>query len=356
MIIKSLKISNLRNITASSIEPSESLNLLYGDNGAGKTSVLEALFVLARGRSFRGGQTASLLGPADDNFRIVTDIQTDEGVTHRLGLERGRRDWSGRIDGGNVAQLSEFSACLPLVLMLPESHELVTGPPDIRRRYLDWGVFHVKHSFLDEWRRYARALSQRNAALRTGDDALVRSLDPQLVRHGLVIHEARRVEAARLEELLVDTIPRLSQALTDLEVAYQPGWRDDDLEAALDTHRTVDLERGWTSVGPHRAELVFRQGGRLARERLSRGEQKVLAAALLMAQARQLEASGVRPVLLLDDLASEFDQERLENVLAFTLELGVQCLITGTTLEPFAARQPNDTTTFHVKHGSISRC
>jgi len=164
MWVKTLNISNLRNITSTQIEAGPCLNCFTGDNGAGKTSILEALAVLSKGRSFRPGHISSLIGPQDKHFQIVSTIESHVGDVHRVGLERGKDYWQARHQGQDVSQISELTHLLPFVLLEPSSHTLISGPPDGRRKYLDWGVFHVKPGFLGLWRLFNRVLKQRNAA------------------------------------------------------------------------------------------------------------------------------------------------------------------------------------------------
>jgi DNA replication and repair protein RecF len=322
MRVKSLKINNLRNVALADIVAHEQLNILYGDNGAGKTSVLEALVVLGKGRSFRTGQIASLIGPQQDSFLVAAQTKAGND-SHRLGLERSRNEWLARIDGRNVSHVSELAEFLPFTLMEPNSHLLVSGTPDTRRKFLDWGVFHVKHGFLDCWRHYALAVRQRNAALRSGDARVIESLEPQLVRYGGEIDLTRRQQVTELAEVIRSMGAAFMPAGMEVQLEYSPGWRGEDLASVLSESRSRDIERGSTLNGPHRAELQLTVDGMPARERLSRGEQKLLAAALLLGQAQILCGRQV-PLLLLDDLASEFDRTRLEQVLAAGREMGAQ--------------------------------
>ena len=147
MRVKSIDISNLRNLSSVQIEPDPCLNCFTGDNGAGKTSILEALAVLSKGRSFRAGQITSLIGPEQPYFQVVSKIESQSGKQHRVGMERRKDGWSARHNGEDVSQLSDLTGLLPYVLLEPGSHTLISGPPEGRRKYLDWGVFHVKHSF-----------------------------------------------------------------------------------------------------------------------------------------------------------------------------------------------------------------
>ena len=333
--------------------PCGTLNMFIGDNGAGKTTILEALMMLAKGRSFRGGQMGSLIGCHGDHALLVADIERPDGRHHRLGLERYRLDWRARIDGEDVQQLSELSGYMPLALLEPTSHLLISGGPELRRRFTDWGVFHVEHGFLADWRRYMRALKQRNAALRDQDRRMAEVLNPQLLAYGERIHVQRRSHLEQLARQLAVLLPGLSPSLAEVGLEYYPGWREESFSLALSEHLQRDLERGMTGSGPHRADLVIRAEGKLARDRFSRGEQKILAVALILAQAHILSGVSGQPVLLLDDLASEFDQDHLANVLRHAVALEGQIFITGVSAQPFDEVLPADARMFHVKQGAI---
>ena len=136
MLIKSININNLRNIKQAEIKPGPGLNVFYGDNGAGKTSILESLIILAKGRSFRSGNTGALIGPEGDSFRVVAALEDQEQNLHKVGLERSGNDWKARIDGSDARQLSDLASLMPLVLLEPNSHLLVSGAPEGRRKPL----------------------------------------------------------------------------------------------------------------------------------------------------------------------------------------------------------------------------
>jgi len=359
MRVNSLDISNLRNIKAARIVPDPCLNCFTGVNGAGKTTILEALAVLSKGRSFRSGQVSSLIGPEQPHFQIVSKIESQAGSRHQLGMERSTDHWSARHNGENVSQLSELTELLPYVLLEPSSHTLVSGPPDGRRKYLDWGVFHVKHSFLVLWRRYSRTLKQRNAALRQSNQAVVESLDPLLIALGEELHQARDYHADKLSCLLENTLPLFNQTLEGINLDYRKGWSSDSLKDSLNQSFQRDMDRGATGPGPHKADLMLSLDGKPAKDRLSRGEQKAMTAALILAQAQMICESGNSPILLLDDLSSEFDEEHLLRVLRAAIDLGIQIWLTGTDLSAslLKAREVIDAglSMFHVEHGVVSQ-
>lgn len=351
MIVKKLQVENLRNLSRAEIVPHPHLNYLYGDNGAGKTSVLESLVVLSRGRSFRTSLASELIGPDENTFRVYALVQNKTGQTSRMGLERSGRRWRGRLDGRDLSQLSHLTRHLPIVLMEPDSHALVSGAPDIRRKYLDWGMFHVKHAFLETWRRYSKALKQRNAALRRNQEGLLDSLDIVLAEQGEALGALRKAHAAAVSEQIGGVIGALSARVPDITFSYQDGWSSDSSYLdALHGNRRKDIERGTTLMGPHRADLVFRSGKQAARAVLSRGEQKTFAAALILTQARLLAAGGGQPVLLFDDLISEFDHDHFTRVLQSALEMNTQVWVTGTA----KPQLKHDHKVFHVEQGTVT--
>lgn len=354
MRVKSLNINNLRNISSTKIDFDECLNCFIGDNGAGKTSILEALSVLSKGRSFRSGQISSLIGPDSKTFQVVCKIENQSGDTHQLGMERDASDWFARHNGEDVSQLSELTQLLPYVLLEPNSHTLVSGPPDTRRKYLDWGVFHVEHTYLLLWRRYNRVLKQRNAALRQANQMVVESLDEQFVNLGEQLHLARDKHAEVLNGILETQLPLFSETLEGVQLIYRKGWSGESLGEAIQVSLTRDIERGSTGPGPHKADLIMSLNGIPAKERLSRGEQKAMTAAMVIAQAQMISDSGETPILMLDDISSELDEIHLGQVLKAGKRLGAQILLTGTVLAPPIKSCEGSFKVFHVKHGSVT--
>jgi DNA replication and repair protein RecF len=347
--ITKLQISNLRNLESVEIEPHPGLNLLYGPNGAGKTSILESIVVLSRGRSFRTKQAEELIGRDGKTFNIFAEISGADKRTSRLGLERSNKHWRARKDGQDLTQLSQLTQELPLVLMEPNSHLLVSGAPEIRRKYLDWGVFHVEHEFLKVWRGFSKILKQRNAALRSRQTELLDSLDVVFAELGILIGRLRRSHSSEIAEHVQSLLKELSAGLDNIRVEYKDGWARNSLIKSLEENRENDLARGLTGSGPHRADISLLYQEASARSVLSRGEQKILAAALLLSQAEILAKKNRVPIILLDDLASEFDEDHYENVLNRALKIGGQVWVSGTrNIVPVQEHR-----VFHVKHGSV---
>lgn len=355
MFIKIIKINNLRNLKEVEIRANPALNMLLGDNGAGKTSVLESMVVLAKGRSFRSGQISSLIGPFGDRFTVFADTESARGTRRALGIEREKGSWNARLNGQEVTQLGDLSVHVPLVVIEPNSHQLVSGPPEGRRRYLDWGVFHVEPAHLLHWRRYARSLKQRNAALKRRQRDVIASLDPVLAGLGEKINRGRSKQFRPLVNELSKVLGELSPGLSGIHLEYTKGWRGEHLLDALQESLDRDIERGQTGPGPHRADIDIDWGGHAAREQLSRGEQKVVSASMLLSQAAMMAEAGAAPMLLLDDIASEFDELHLSRLMAYSASLNCQTWVTGTSSKPFEDLLDGPHTMFHVEQGKITR-
>lgn len=374
MHVTRLDLRNLRRFSDVSLHPGRGLNLLTGDNGAGKTSVLEGLHLMAYGRSFRGRVRDGLIRSGSAALEVF--VEWDErGVSasasgrevgelapgylrhRRAGLRHSGQDWTGRLDGGPVGHLGELCAALAVVSFDPGSHALISGGGEPRRRYLDWGLFHVEPDFLGVWRRYARALKQRNALLKARTrDGQLDAWDTELADAGepLTRYRQRYLEALQphYAALIADLVPALGQG----DLLYQPGWRRDELSLAdaLLVTRDRDLVSGHTSVGPHRADWSLGFSALPGREALSRGQAKLTALAALLAQAEHYAASrGDWPVVALDDLASELDRHHQRRVLERLKASGAQVFVTGTELPAGLAGEAADLARFHVEHGGI---
>jgi len=229
---------------------------------------------------------------------------------------------------------------------------MIEEGPNRRRRFLDWGVFHVKQSIVGHWQRYRQALKQRNAALKAGQpSAAVSAWDGDLVRYGELLTDAR----SQYVLLLAQHAEPIGRNLLGLELAlsYRPGWaRDLTFAEALQQSRTHDQASGSTQVGPHRAELGIRLNGQPVKDRISRGQQKLLAAALLIAQLKLFpEDAPLRPTLLLDDPAAELDDERLAGLIREVSGHSVQLIVT--TLNGDFAAFGTPGRRFGVKGGGV---
>lgn len=370
MRLTRLQVTAVRRLADVGLRPAPGINLITGDNGAGKTSLLEGLHLLAYGRSFRGRVRDGLIRTGCEAVEVFAEWHEDvTGRTRRAGLRHSGQRWEGRLDGETVSQLGELCAALAVVTFEPGSHALVTGGGEPRRRLVDWGLFHVEHihqadenrgaDFLVLWRRYARALKQRNALLKArARDSQLEAWDHELAEAGEPLTRHRQAYLDMLEPLLQTMAAELAPSLGQPRLAFQPGWARDSLSLAdaLLVARDRDLANGFTSVGPHRADWRIDYAALPGREALSRGQAKLSALAILLAQAEHhAHASGEWPVIALDDLASELDRNHQRRVLERLVASGAQVFITGTEAPSALSTLGAPLGMFHVEHdGTLS--
>jgi DNA replication and repair protein RecF len=326
--------------------------LISGPNAAGKTGLLEAIYVLGRGRSFRTRRLEHLIRHGAERFVVFGEVDT---AARRIGMgvEGSRSGVRARIDGDKPSSLAELALSLPVQIIDPEVHHLIEEGPSRRRRFLDWGVFHVEQSFVGHWQRYQQALKQRNAALKAHHPRGVVSIwDGDLIRSGEFLGAAR----ARYVSLLSPYAESIGRNLLGmgLSLGYRHGWaKDQGMAEALGHSWTHDAESGATQVGPHRAELAIRLDGTPVRDRISRGQQKLLAAALLIAQLKLFpDDSPVQPTLLLDDPAAELDDERLAGLIREVSTQSMQLIVTTLHGEFRAFGKPGRR--FQMREGLVS--
>jgi DNA replication and repair protein RecF len=311
MALRRVQVTDFRCLPHGDLELDPRLTLIRGPNASGKTSLLEAIYLLGRGRSFRTRRLEQLIR---SGVSALVVFGTVVGGARRIGLgvEVSGSGVRARIDAERVGSLAELATALPVQIIDPEVHRLIEEGPSRRRRFLDWGVFHVEPAFVGHWQKYQQVLRQRNAALRAAHPrSMVEVWDSELVRYAALVSDAR----ARYVEVLGPIAAGVASRLLGLELTlgYRSGWAKDlEFSQALDRSWQHDHELGATQVGPQRAELTIKLNGALARDRISRGQQKLLAAVLLISQIKLFkEDADVRPTLLLDDPAAELDAERL---------------------------------------------
>jgi len=355
MSLDRLSIEDFRCIERAELALHPRCNLVSGANASGKTSLLEAMFMLGRGRSFRTARAEMLVRAGVAAFVLKGQIGSG-GRGQPLGMRFSRDGMEARYAGRPVQGLAELAQILPVQAIDPEVHRLIEGGPQERRRYLDWGVFHVEPRFVELWRRYQRALRQRNAALKAGQSAAaVRAWDPELEESGQVVASYR----ARYLEALAPSVQAVGQRLLGgrLELSLHQGWAADrGFAEALDASWTRDRERTLTHCGPHRADLGIRLEGHAARDRVSRGQQKLAAAALLLGQLRSdAEQGSAVAALLVDDPAAELDPTNLERLLREVVGLPAQLFVTALDPGNAALELLPAGHRFHVEHGSVTR-
>lgn len=350
MQLAQLWIQNFRNLSSVELQPAAGINVIYGCNAAGKTSLLEAIHFLARVRSFRTTRPQQLIRQGSEAFTVRASLQEAEGRRTMVAVRRSVDRTEVRIDAQEVRSLSELAWHIPLQVVNSESQRLLLDGPQVRRSFIDWGVFHVEHDYYEHWRRYDRALRQRNRALRAGDERLAKSWEPELDHQATVVTELRKA--------FVDSVVTRARRMLDLwlqaeelSFEYRRGWAAGrSLLESFEAGRGREREAGYTMYGPHRADLLVRANGVDAQHRLSRGQQKLLTMALLLGSAEAVHAEH-GAVLLLDDLPAELDDEHRRDVLDLVVASGAQTFITATDRDAVPITSAG-AKWFHVEHGS----
>ena len=356
MSLEYVEIHGVRNLHETRIKPSSGLNIIYGENAAGKTSLLEALFYISYGRSFRSSQSRDLIHYETDSLRLLARFK-HQNNQYQLGIERSQQQQNIRLNQQTIKTLSELSALLPLICLHPDSHQLISAGPDNRRQYLDWGVFHVEHNFIHVWRQYKKALSQRNAALRMQQSIdLCQLWDKALCESAEKIYQVRSDYLQSLKPYLKSLAEKLFPGI-DLSLDYRRGWSEDmDYAEYLQQSIFKDKEKGFTQYGVHRADIKIKLDGKSAQHSISRGQQKKLVALLKLAQLQYFnENTEQQAIVLYDDLPAELDAENNKLIMGLLSSLDIQLFVTAVNEEQISKQGWDQCAMFHVEQGCVNQ-
>jgi len=356
MRLTQLQIKNFRNIESATLTPVQGVNLIVGDNASGKTSLLEAIYYLSHIRSFRTRYVTDLIQRETPYLQLVANIETLEKQIIPLGIRRSRNKSEVRVNKQPVKRVSDIAAQFPVLAIHPDSYKLITGSPSQRRQYLDWGVFHVEHGFFQSWQRFKKALTQRNAALKSKQ-----KFDVCQLWNKEICNTADYIDQLR-EQYFLKLLPYFQQLadkffLNDkVTIEYKRGWpADKSLFELLEVNIQKERMKGFTYYGPHRAEITIKVNGQSAQTCISRGQQKTLVALMRLAQAMQFtEATNKSCVLLYDDLAAELDANHRKLILAVLSKMNIQLFLTAIEKEQIDLSAWHEKKMFHVEHGIMT--
>lgn len=366
MSVAKLITQNFRNLHGASIDFHPKLNFFIGDNGSGKSSLLEALFFLGHGKSFRTSKVDTLACHETKGFVVsVKDSQDCQ-----LGLSRDIS--SGltliKIDGQRQSKLSVLAKNIAVQIVTPESFKLFFGGPKERRRFIDLGMFHVKHDFSNQWKNFNRVLKQRNACIRLGalsqrsdNDSMLSYWTEQFCQLSIDVSNLRAGYVSEIiQELnswLAILLPSINQRVT---VQYLQGWpQKNSLINTLDSHKEREASFGYSLYGAHKFDVKFLLDKKAIETQLSRGQQKLFLLALTFAQASFIaRVKLVKPILLIDDIGAELDNNSRTALSTAINKLDCQVIITAiesSVLQPFIGScDDRKYSMFHVKHGKVS--
>lgn len=355
-MIDSLHISHVRGLEEASLSLGPSLNLWIGDNGAGKTSVLEAVSILSSGRSFVTSRLKSVIAFDKPGLTVFGCVKSESRL-HRLAIHVGREEERKlRLDGSTARGQAALSRVLPVLHITPHTTDLLSGSPSIRRRFLDWGAFHWSGGSGSCFTSLRRAVLQRNAALRDGilDWSVIEPWEAQIASYGEMIDEWRKSFLDCVRPLFEALCYRLELGLP-LSLFYKNGWGPGPLYEALKKNRLREAKAKSTLVGPQRGDFEVMRGGERAADVLSRGQLKVANLALTLSQLHAASRLGISPVLCFDDVGAELDDAFISRTWQVILETNAQVLATGIDLGRMGlcSKWLRDADVFHVKHGVI---
>ena len=358
MRLRRLRVEQLRLIEAAELDLGPGLNWLSGANGSGKSSLLEGISLLASGRSFRGGSVDSCVRRGSDALTVYAELDSGAVGARRIGLRRMLRGgFDARIDGAAVDALSELFRAFPAVVFPADTGELISGPGEVRRRFMDWGLFHVEQDFFAVWRRFSRALRQRNLVLRTRQPAAVeQAWREELVSHAGELHRMRAAYIDSLSPLVAQVASWLMPGLGPTRLSYRPGWPVDreTLTDALTRSLDTDRRQGFTGLGPQRSgwSLSFEQLPQ--REMFSRGQAKLASLLMLLAQVDQFAiARGVPPIVGLDDALAELDPGNQQRLVDYLGQRSIQAVLASADGEAVRRLAGSTSVVFHVEQGSV---
>lgn len=323
--------------------------VLAGGNGSGKTSILEALYIAARGRSFRSSSLVDTIRHGSSS--ALAFLKACNARNHALGVEIQKRRRLSRLDGA-AADLTTIAQAIPLEYLGGDAVRLLQASPADRRRFMDWTLFHVEPGFLPVWRQWYRAHRQRNALLKSGAPA--KALAPWTEAAAEYGDQVTRFRAQLIVSLEAEFASVVSGHIKSPKLIFRQGWRGDNLWEAFRESATREIQQGRAVVGPQHDDWGLEMAARTGAE-LSRGQAKLASLFLYRCQAALMLDAGRRPVYLMDDIAADLDRSALSAALELWKDTGVQIWATM-LMEDLAQPLPGEAVRFHVEHGGVSRC
>jgi DNA replication and repair protein RecF len=355
--IESLAVRGLRNLAAVDVAPGPRFNVFAGDNGQGKTNLLEAIYVVATSKSFRASSPGELVAHGGDLASVRAVVrEADDKREQSVGVRAGAR--MVRIDGKRPQTLAAYAIRTPIVVFHPGEVSLSMGSGSERRRLLDRLSLYVSPSSMDDLDRYTRAMRARQRALEMRGLAAsdLEQWEELMVRHGVDVMRVRAESAARLASSATEAFARIAAPGLVLGMRYARS-APEDAEAyrsALASGRAADMRRGGARIGPHKDDLALSIGEHPVRGVASQGQHRAVVLALKSAEIDVVGAArGARPILLLDDVSSELDRARTSSLFAFLRDQQGQVFLTTTRRELIDIEAGAERRDFAVAGGGI---
>ena len=358
MYITEVSLQNFRNLAQLKIEPSEGINVIYGSNAQGKTNFLESLYFCAMGRSLRGKSDQQLIRFEEEESHIRMLVQRKQRYD-RIDVHLKKDEKKGvAVNGLPVRKLGDLFGTLYAVIFSPEDLSLVKDGPGERRRFLDMELCQLSKVYYYDLQQYYRILKQRNNLLKEiqKKPQLQETLfvwDDQLAEYGERIIAARKRFLIRLDEIAAEKLSQLTGGRDHLQTIYKPNCEEGMLAEKLRKNIDRDIYFGSTQSGPHKDDILFSIDGREVKVYGSQGQQRTTALAARLAEIDLIrEETGEEPVLLLDDVFSELDENR-QKFLLQSIE-GLQAFVTCTGIEDSVKKYISKDNLFYVENGVIT--
>ncbi|PKM10432.1 MAG: DNA replication/repair protein RecF [Gammaproteobacteria bacterium HGW-Gammaproteobacteria-3] len=357
MSLQKLDIYNVRNIRHASLNPSPKLNFIYGNNASGKSSLLEAVFILGRARSFRTPHIKQVINFNQNELIVSGKSLQKNGNSFQLGVQADDKEVQIRINQKDFQSRHDLAYALPIQLIDPKSYLLLDSGPQMRREFIDWGVFNDNESFLAVWRQFKKTLKQRNALLKTKKISDIEVWNKELVNYGTIVADLR-LQYIKCLEPVFNAITEEFLSFETLTLNLLSGWHvSKGFKQSLADDLEKDIRYGFTHSGPHRCDFQVCIDARLAKDYVSRGQLKLLVLGLKLAQVKLLQRDqGSVGCLLIDDFTAELDLIQREKLLQLLSNLDFQVFMTATESQEFGdiGKHLNHKV-FHMKHGQVKQ-
>lgn len=374
MPLELLNLLNCRNLKNFNLKPHANFNIIYGNNGVGKTTILESIYLLLRSRTFRSNKFKTFINNKENSCTVFSKFSSFKNEHYNnsfsIGISRSKDSSQPvlHLNSQKINSLSKVSHLVVLGLITPESFSLLDCGPSIRRKFIDWGVFHVEHSFLEDWRAYKKIILNRNNLLSSFSKnyKLTRKISEQnseqinCWNHQLIIlnNKLDYYRSKQIKNIITyfnEYLMLFSSTLADdIKLSFYQGWTQGVVyEDYINKKLSEDLLAGYTRYGTHRSDLKITINNNLAKDILSRGQKKIVIICLILSQFRFLieqDSSQEHNLLLLDDIDSELDKKNLKILFDILKTFNCQILATTTNEQRYYFLNSSDHKMFHVEH------
>lgn len=322
MLVKKIVLDGFRNIRDRQIDTSAKQIILTGENGQGKTNVLEAVYMLCYGTSFRTQNIKELVTHGRESFYLCSVFEDSQGLERKAEVIFSDGKKHIRLDGKDIKDRKELIYCLPCIVFSHDDIEFVRGEPENRRRFFDQTMTMYDPVFFDDLRRYKLILKQRNAAIKDQRTELLDIYDQKLASYGLQIMKSRRAVADSFSAIFPDIYNAVSLEDRGIEISYRPSWNEDlgidGVLEKLESQRDVDLKMNTTTSGPHRDRFLINDRNGLFTSSASTGQMRLASLVFRSAQAAfYRQKTGQNPIFLIDDVLLELDSQKRARYLSY---------------------------------------